>query len=134
MGRVWGGRDGKSEFWLKNAFADEQQCREKLILAKKKTAFADEQCKSKRLSFACMQSYGPFKAFSLYEVFLGPCWALGLSLAFYPWSPMTSIPKGIASVVQETSFILIRLHVLASHFSNKQHIEQFECCQLFTDR
>ena len=39
-------------------------------------------CKSKRLSFACIASYGPFKAFSLYEVFLGPFWSLGLLWPF----------------------------------------------------
>ena len=42
-------------------------------------------CKSKRLPFACMLSMALLKP---YEVFLGPCWPLGLSLAFHPRSPL----------------------------------------------
>ena len=47
-------------------------------------------CKNRRLSLACISSYGPFKAFSLYEVFLGPFRSLGLSLASHPRSPLHS--------------------------------------------
>ena len=48
-------------------------------------------CKSKRLSFACIPSYGPFKAFSLYEVFLGPFWPLGLLWPFTLGAPSVSV-------------------------------------------
>ena len=41
-----------------------------------------EACKSKRLSFACIPSHGPFKAVSLYEVSLGPFRSLGLLWPF----------------------------------------------------
>ena len=59
-------------------------------------------CKSKRLSFACIQSYGPFKAFWLYEVFLGPWWSLGLL-----W-PFTLGPLSATRVVADVSLIRIK--------------------------
>ena len=42
-------------------------------------------------------SYGPFKAFVLYEVFLGSLWVLLSLAAFHPRSPWSqSVLKGIS--------------------------------------